>query len=57
MPSFVAGWKPTQMPTAGWEVTVDIPPPGYNHTRIGKWWRGGEDDGDVLEVNVGIADQ
>jgi hypothetical protein len=45
------------MPTAGWEVTVDIPPPGYNHTRIGKWWRGGEDDGDVLEVNVGIADQ
>ncbi len=46
------------MPTAGWEATADIPPQeGYNYTCIGKWRRGGEDDGDVLEVNVGIINQ
>ena len=46
------------MPTAGWEATVDIPPPGrvqsHPYREVAE---GGEDNGDVLKVNVGVVDQ
>ena len=33
------------------------PQEGHNRTLIGKWWRGGKDDSNVLEFDVGIVNR